>query len=432
MRAALLIAANDLRQRFRDRTLFIFGIIVPFGLAFVFSLLLGPFTDEGPVDVRLGFVDEDVSLVSAGMRTALTAAADAGAFSWERIDTAALARERVDAGEVGAAIVIPDGFGSAVMTGGGASVGGSEASASEASASESVAGAEAVGAVGRDGVAGAEAGPAAAQITVIGSPDSAFSTLVAESVASSYASRLRSAVWTNAALAEAGDAAIPAVVFAQVASAPDALMLRATPTSSRQLDFTTYYAVGMAALFVFFTVQLGVMGLLDEERDGTLTRLLAAPTSRWSILAGKVLSSMAIGVASMVIMALASTRLMGANWGDPLGVLLLIVALVASAAGILMLVAGFARSAEAAGNLQAVVAILLGSLGGAFFQIPQQEGVLQWLQRAAPHYWFLQGMGDLAGGGGVGALGSELLAIAVFALVAGAIGWFAMGRRLNR
>src|SRR5690606_2895517 len=229
-------------------TLFIFGIIVPFGLAFVFSLLLGPFTDEGPVDVRLGFVDEDVSLVSAGMRTALTAAADAGAFSWERIDTAALARERVDAGEVGAAIVIPDGFGSAVMTGGGASVGGSEAGVSEASASESVAGAEAV--------------PAAAQIIVIGSPDTAFSTLVAESVASSYASRLRSAVWTNAALAEAGEAVIPAVVFAQVASAPDALTLRATPTSSRQLDFTTYYAVGMAALFVFFTVQLGVMGLL--------------------------------------------------------------------------------------------------------------------------------------------------------------------------
>ena len=419
MRAALLMAANDLRQRFRDRSLFIFGIIVPFGLAFVFSLLLGPFTDEGPVEIRLGFVDEDVSLVSAGMRTALTAASDAGALSWQSVDTVALARERVDAGEIGAAIVIPAGFGSAVAAGGRL-----RANASDAGADR-----------GADLAADADAGetvPAAAQITVVGSPDSAFSTLVAESVASSYASRLRSAAWTNAALADAGEVAIPAVVFAQVASAPDALTLRATPTSSRQLDFTTYYAVGMAALFVFFTVQLGVTGLLDEERDGTLTRLLAAPTSRWSVLAGKVLSSVTIGVASMVIMALASTWLMGANWGDPLGVLLLIVALVASAAGILMLVAGLARSAEAAGNLQAVVAILLGSLGGAFFQIPQQEGVLQWLQRAAPHYWFLQGMGDLAGGGGVGALGDELLAIAAFALVAGAIGWFAMGRRLNR
>jgi len=427
MRAALLMAANDLRQRFRDRSLFIFGVIVPFGLAFVFSLLLGPFTDEGPVDIRLGFVDEDVSLVSAGMRTALTAASDAGALSWQSVDTVALARERVDAGEIGAAIVIPAGFGSAVAAGGRL-----QANASDAGADRGADLAADADAAEADAADAGETVPAAAQITVIGSPDSAFSTLVAESVASSYASRLRSAAWTNAALADAGEVAIPAVVFAQVASAPDALTLRATPTSSRQLDFTTYYAVGMAALFVFFTVQLGVTGLLDEERDGTLTRLLAAPTSRWSVLAGKVLSSVTIGVASMVIMALASTWLMGANWGDPLGVLLLIVALVASAAGILMLVAGLARSAEAAGNLQAVVAILLGSLGGAFFQIPQQEGVLQWLQRAAPHYWFLQGMGDLAGGGGVGALGDELLAIAAFALVAGAIGWFAMGRRLNR
>jgi len=421
------MAANDLRQRFRDRSLFIFGVIVPFGLAFVFSLLLGPFTDEGPVDIRLGFVDEDVSLVSAGMRTALTAASDAGALSWQSVDTVALARERVDAGEIGAAIVIPAGFGSAVAAGGRL-----QANASDAGADRGADLAADADAAEADAADAGETVPAAAQITVIGSPDSAFSTLVAESVASSYASRLRSAAWTNAALADAGEVAIPAVVFAQVASAPDALTLRATPTSSRQLDFTTYYAVGMAALFVFFTVQLGVTGLLDEERDGTLTRLLAAPTSRWSVLAGKVLSSVTIGVASMVIMALASTWLMGANWGDPLGVLLLIVALVASAAGILMLVAGLARSAEAAGNLQAVVAILLGSLGGAFFQIPQQEGVLQWLQRAAPHYWFLQGMGDLAGGGGVGALGDELLAIAAFALVAGAIGWFAMGRRLNR
>lgn len=423
MRAALLMAANDLRQRFRDRSLFIFGILVPLGLAFAFSLLLAPYTDDTPTAVRVGFVDEDGSLVSAGMRTALTAAAGGGVIAWESVDTTAAARAMVDAGEIGAAIVVPEGFGNELTA---VAAAPSEPAAVAAGAAPAEAGQAGAGQAG-----GAPDG-AAPQFVVIGSPDRAFSALVAESVASAYASRLRSAVWTTTALAETGQPAVPALVFAQVAATPDALTLRAAPTSNRQLDFTTYYAVGMAALFVFFTVQLGVSGLLDEERDGTLTRLLAAPTSRWSILAGKVLSSVVIGVASMVVLWLASTWLMGASWGDPLGVLALIVALVGAAAGILMLVAGFARSAEAAGNLQAVVAILLGSLGGAFFQIPQQEGALQWLQRAAPHYWFLQGMGDLAGGGGVGAVGNELQAIAVFAVVAGTAGWFVMGRRLNR
>ena len=123
---------------------------------------------------------------------------------------------------------------------------------------------------------------------------------------------------------------------------------------------------------------------------------------------------------------------MGARWGDPLGVALLIVALVAAAAGVLMLVAGLARTAEAAGNLQSIIAITLGSVGGAFFRVPAQNGLLRVLQDAAPHHWFLQGMGDLAGGGGVGALGHELLALAAFALVAGGVGWLALERRLNR
>lgn len=391
----MLLAAKDLRQRLRDRSIFIFGVIVPFVLAFVFSLLLGPVTSGTPVAAKLALVDEDASLVSAGMRTALGAAADAGVITWEAVDAVAAVRERIDEDDIDAAIVVPAGFGAAVL-------------------------------------AGSAPDGDAPIVTVIGDPDGSFAAQVAESIATSYVSRLRSAVWANSALAELGGAAAPALVFAQVASAPDALTLTATPTSERQLDFTTYYAAGMAVFFVFFIVQLGVAGLLDEEREGTLTRLLAAPIGRRSILGGKVLSSMVIGVLSMAVLALASTVVMGAQWGDPLGVSLLIVAVVAAAAGILMLVAGVARSAEAAGNMQAIVAITLGALGGAFFQLPQREGLLEWLQRASPHYWFMRGMADLAGGGGVGVLGDELLAIALFALVAGAIGWVALERRLNR
>ena len=51
MRPALLLAAKDLRQRLRDRSLFIFGALVPFALTFIFDLLLGPVSG----DVRLMF-----------------------------------------------------------------------------------------------------------------------------------------------------------------------------------------------------------------------------------------------------------------------------------------------------------------------------------------------------------------------------------------
>ncbi len=403
MRAALSIASNDLRQRLRDRSFFLFGVIVPFALALIFSLLLGPLTSSGPVQAKLALVDEDGSLMSAGVRRALDGVAGAGIAIWQAQSSVAAVTEQISDGDVDAAVVVPAGFGAAVVA--------------LASGEEPVPAATG----DNDGVF---------DVRVVGDADKRFAAIVADGVASSYLSRLRSAVWASEALRVAGQPVIPGLVFAQVTSAPDSLTLAAAPTSDRQLDPTTYYAAGMAVFFVFFIVQLGVTALLDEERQGTLARLLAAPIARRAIVAGKVLSSMAIGVVSMVVLAVASTWIMGADWGDPVGVLLLIVAVVAAAAGILMLVAGVARSAEAAGNVQTVIAITLGALGGAFFQLPQREGLLEWLQRASPHYWFMRGMGDLAGGG-MRAVGGDLLAILAFALVAGAIGWVALERRLN-
>ena len=48
MRAALLIASKDLRQRARDRSAFMMAIVVPLALAFILSQILGGIGD-GPV-----------------------------------------------------------------------------------------------------------------------------------------------------------------------------------------------------------------------------------------------------------------------------------------------------------------------------------------------------------------------------------------------
>ena len=62
----------------------------------------------------------------------------------------------------------------------------------------------------------------------------------------------------------------------------------------------------MAVFFLFFTVQLGVSSLLDERRDGTLARMLVAPVRHGSILVGKLLTSLVLGVVSMVVLAVAT------------------------------------------------------------------------------------------------------------------------------
>ena len=62
----------------------------------------------------------------------------------------------------------------------------------------------------------------------------------------------------------------------------------------------------MAVFFLFFTVQFGVSSILDERRDGTLARMLVAPIRRGAVLGGKLLTSVALGAVSMVVLAVAT------------------------------------------------------------------------------------------------------------------------------
>ena len=109
-----------------------------------------------------------------------------------------------------------------------------------------------------------------------------------------------------------------------------------------------------------------------------------------------------LGVMSMAVLVVVTTLLpfMEADWGNSFGVAILIVAGTLAAMGVMMLVAAFARTAETAGSIQAVIAFVLGMLGGAFFPISQVGGFLGVLSQLTPHAWFLRGLGDLAGGGG--------------------------------
>jgi ABC-2 type transport system permease protein len=176
----------------------------------------------------------------------------------------------------------------------------------------------------------------------------------------------------------------------------------------------------MAVFFVFFTVQFGVTGLLEERANGTLARLLAAPIRRFSVLAGKMLTSLVLGVVSMTVLVVATTVLFGASWGNPLGVAVLVLAAVIAAMGVMALIATAARTAEQASNWQSVVAVILGLLGGTFFPVARAPGVLSTLTLLTPQAWFLRGLGDLRAGQ-LGAVWTPALAMLAFAVVTGGI-----------
>ncbi len=373
MRTALVIAGKDLRQRLRDRSALLVALVLPLALASIFGLVLHD-VGSGRTTFHYAVVDLDGGPAAQGFTThVLGELQREGLLVVRRERSVAQARRLADRGTVAAAYVIPRGFSTAVESG------------------------------------------RPARIEVLGNVDSTIGSLVAESIARSYGARIDGVRIATATLGGTPAAAR----LAQQAQRPVAV--RDVTTQSKQLDATTFYAAGMAVFFLFFTVQLGVSSILDERRDGTLARMLAAPVRHGAILVGKLLTSLALGIVSMVVLAVATGILLGAHWGNPLGVALLIVAGVLAATAVMALVATLARTPDQAQTWGSMAALVLGMLGGSFFPIAQAGGALAVLSLASPHGWFLRGLQELSGGASASAALGPAAAILVFAVVAGGI-----------
>jgi ABC-2 type transport system permease protein len=256
-------------------------------------------------------------------------------------------------------------------------------------------------------------------------------TSVARSVARSYVEGLNAVRVAVAAVGSAGVEMSPAElerVAEDTVHGAAPVRLADVSATARVLDAKTYFAAGMAVFFLLFTVQFGVSSLIDERAQGTLSRLLAAPVPRWSILAGKLLTSIVLGVASVTVLVVGTSLLLGADWGNPFAVAALVVSGVLAATGITAVVASMARTAEQAGSWQAVVAVSLGLLGGAFFPIQQSGSVMATASLVTPHAWFMQGLADLSGGGGLAPVAPACGALLLMAGVTGAVALARIGR----
>jgi ABC-2 type transport system permease protein len=397
MSASTQIASKDLKLRIRDRSAFIIGIIAPLALAFVFNLVFGSaFDTEAGLGLEYGMVDLDQSELSIGFTAILLDVEEDGLLTLETFADAETADQAVEDAEIDAYYLIPAGFSQAIFTGG------------------------------------------STGMHITGSVDSPTSTQIAASIAEQYTIGVESAQLAVATTASATSSPLTPEFIASLttdpATAAFSYQIADVTAATRQLDAATYFSASMGIFFLFFLVQFGVLGMLEEEQEGTLLRLMAAPIPRHSVVSAKAILSFALGVISMAVLVTATTLMPGldAQWGAPLGVIALVVAAVLAATGIMGLVASVAKTAEAAGNLGSIIAVTLGLLGGVFFPLGQGDDFLAKLTFISPHAWFMRGLANLAGDAPWTAALPSAGVLLLIAVVFGAIAWVAIQRRLER
>ena len=412
MRKIFLIGWKDLTLVFRDRAALILMLAAPFvltlGLGFVTGRLSGS-SDSGLSNIPVVLVNQDSGQIGGSLVDVFQSKDLAELVTAQTLDDPAQARQMVGEDKIAAAIVIPPGFSASIIP------------ADGSGASETV-----------------------VKLELYVNPSRPTSVGVIKTILEEFISRVEIArVGGQVAVTElvrsgriqVQDAArVGAQIGAAQAGASQnnpAISLKNVTNGSQAVTFDVlaYMAPGMALMFLMFTVSNGGRTLLDEQRLGTLPRLLVTPISTTQVLGGKVFGIYLTGVAQMLILIAASTLFFSLKWGDLLGVLVLVLAAVVGAMGWGMLITSLAKTPGQVASVGTAVMLIFGILGGSFVSLENYPSWLQLVSKITPNAWGLDGFTTLALGGGLNQILGPVIALIVMGAVLFSIAVVLINRR---
>ena len=127
----------------------------------------------------------------------------------------------------------------------------------------------------------------------------------------------------------------------------------------------------------------------------TLSRITAAPLRPTQIVLGKLLAIFVTGLATIFVIWAVTTVVFGADWGDPLGVLLMCVGATVAMCGIGVFLTSLAKTEQQAFGITLLVGLFLALLGGNLLPSGSLPDVFQVLALGTPNGWALVGFGRL-------------------------------------
>lgn len=405
MKKVFLIGWKDVTLAFRDRAALIFMLAAPFILTLGMGFVTGRFSgtvSSGIADIPVILVNQDAGRLGEELLNVFESDDLAELMEPVRMQDVALARQQVDEDQAAALVIIPAGF--------------------------------------TDSVTSAQEDSPLALITFYSNPTRPTSAGVIKTIVDAFVNQVevnRVSVQVTLTqlmtheLVPPDDLAVLAGQISTREKSGGSLTLKNVTSAGEavKFDVLALLAPGMALMFLMFTVSNGGRSLLTERAQGTLPRLLTSPTTTAQVLGGKVFGIFLTGVAQMLILILASSLFFQLKWGDPLAVLVLVLAAVFGAVGWGLLITALAHTPGQVGAVGSAVMLLFGILGGSFVSLDNMPLWFQAVSKITPNAWGLDGFNVLALGGRLADVGSMVLALLVMGAVLFAASALVFSRR---
>jgi ABC-2 type transport system permease protein len=355
------IAFKDLLQLSRDFKTFMFLLIMPVLFTFLFGFAFGGF-GGGSSDSRLpvGYLSQDRHWATDSLHDLLSKSEmirlEEGPFrSASELD------QLVADGDLAAAVIVPEGYGRALLKG------------------------------------------KEARLIVITDPNSsAWTTVEAELL--SIASRLDNAVRTASVIENTGLQEIDFhYTFKQSLSAWDEPPIAIQETTSQALQSSkngngamTHTAPGMMLQFAIAGLLTAAQIIVAERKSLTLQRLLTTSTRRFHILVGHYLAILLmIFVQFMILIAFAQLVLKVDYLRVPAGSLLVALCAALCIAALGLLIGILAKSEEQAIIFSLIPMFVFAGLGGAWVPLEVTGPAFQAVGHLSPVAWGMDGFENI-------------------------------------
>jgi ABC-2 type transport system permease protein len=400
LRAALHLAAKDLRLYARDKGGLALGFLLPIALISVMAAVFGGMgNDDGGAmpKPKLRVLDLDGTPASAAVVAALKKQEVARVVDWEAgkapADRDAVVR-RVAAGDDPLVFVVGRGFEADLAAGREPSIElvrelsrTVEARIVEQALMGALMDSQG-GKIGRlmtsrgvDALADSMRLPPMAKTALDGMAKGFFDRLDREAAAADSRSPADAAASKPAAANPFGGMEGMGAAFGLKTTTVGGESAGGTKSERIKVAMIAQSVAGTAVMMLLFGLVACGTTLLQEKEEGTLRRLLAGPTPPDAIVLGKFVFSMVVGVAQLLVM-FAFGRL---AFGLPVerhlfATIVFIVATAAAATGLGSLLAVVGRTRKQIEGLSTLIILVMSAIGGSWFPIFIMP---EWMQNLA-------------------------------------------------
>ncbi|MBK8418467.1 ABC transporter permease [Candidatus Villigracilis saccharophilus] len=399
MLKTFLIGIKDLRLAFRDRAALILMLAAPFVLTLGLGLVTGRFSgnnNSGLSDIPVIIVNLDNEQLGNALADVFTSEELADLMEPSASSDPEAARKLIDEDEAAAVVIIPEGFTRSIIP-------------------------------QQGDFDNPDAVQEPVKIEVYANPSRPTGAGIVKAVVDEFLSRVNEGSLSGGVSilqlmlsgritpdqAEAAGIAMGERLQTETTDSALAITINSSTADGEevQFDILAYLAPGMALMFLMYTVSYGGRSILAEKAQGTLPRLLVSPTSSTQILGGKVFGIFLTGAAQMLILIGASSLFFQLKWGDPFGVIILVLAAVFGATGWGMFITALARTPAQVASVGSAIMLIFGIMGGSFISLDQMPPAIQTFSKITPNAWALDGFTTLGLGGTLADLSSPIVAL---------------------